>query len=278
MNSIFQLKHQNRMTRTAGWIAIFALAFWVPGCNKTDNTPVEPPKVVAVEGAPIDAPLQEPTAEIKQPVAEMIASTTPEAVVSSTAEALVAESTGVYTPYGSLVANPEATAPPLSATDEIAASTHDLENQGPDDFYPTSFQALSEFDYEVPNPMESDGLTDKDVAEMNKQIPDTIKRLNQKQVAVKGFMVPVDFAEGKITSFILTNNMMMCCFGIIPWYNEWVFVEMEEGCAFYDNMPISVAGVIDVGEEIEDGFLLSLYRMKGKKVEVDPAFKSFFSR
>ena len=80
-------------------------------------------------------------------------------------------------------------------------------------------------------------------------------------------MVPIDVEGERIKSFILTNSMMMCCYGAMPWINEWIFVEMEneDGADFYNDIPIKVQGELEVGEEIEDGMVISIYRMRGHK-------------
>ena len=100
------------------------------------------------------------------------------------------------------------------------------------------------------------------------QIPKHIRDLNGQKVAIEGYMVPIDVEGERIQSFILTNSMMMCCYGAMPWINEWIFVEMqnEEGAGFFNDVVIRAKGTLEVGEEIEDGMVISLYRMKGDEV------------
>lgn len=141
------------------------------------------------------------------------------------------------------------------------------------DFQPVSFAYLSSFEYDVPDPFTLKGMKEEEISKLSEQIPDYIKRLDSKKIAVKGFMVPIDVEGEGVKSFILTYSQMMCCFGQMPWYNEWVYVEMTDGkpASFYNDTPITVSGTLDVGEEIEDGFVISLYRMKAENVIADAA-------
>ena len=100
------------------------------------------------------------------------------------------------------------------------------------------------------------------------QIPKYVRDLNGTKVVIEGYMVPIDVDGERIKSFILTNSRMMCCYGAMPWINEWIFVEMEnkDGADFFNDTTIRVKGILDVGEEIEDGMVISLYRMRGDAV------------
>jgi hypothetical protein len=135
---------------------------------------------------------------------------------------------------------------------------------------PLSFAYLSSYEYDVPDPFAMKTLKEEDLKKISDQIPDYIKKLNSKKVALSGFMVPIDVVNEGVKTFILTYTQMMCCFGQMPWYNEWVYVEMPEGepAGYHNDVPITVSGLLEVGEEIEDGFVVSLYRMKGEKVAV----------
>ena len=101
------------------------------------------------------------------------------------------------------------------------------------------------------------------------QIPEEIRALDAAKVVLVGFMVPIDVdRRGQIKSFALTQNQMFCCFGVPPSMNEWVMVEMSEGepAEYVSDLPIAVFGDFKVGEEIEDGYVMSVYRMAGREV------------
>ena len=132
-----------------------------------------------------------------------------------------------------------------------------------DDGYPTvTFNTLGSFYYEIPN-------LDKARKEKPKeQIPQPIKNLNGKKVAVQGFMVPVKLEKGATKSFLLVKDQSLCCFGRIPRMNEWVSVKMtgDKAAKFIGDQPVTVCGKIEVGEEIDQGEVLSIYRIEADDV------------
>lgn len=135
-------------------------------------------------------------------------------------------------------------------------------------FTKVTFSALGSYQYEVPDP---DIIrTSADPTKPPKdQIPAKIKALNGEEVIVVGFMVPIEITrEGKVKSFALTVNQTFCCFGVPPAMNEWVMVEMEEGktAPYTMDIPVAAYGKFAVGEEIEDGYVLSIYRMTSHEV------------
>ena len=131
-----------------------------------------------------------------------------------------------------------------------------------------TFAALGSFPYEIPDReaiLESDDPTTSPVD----QIPEEIRALDSAKVVLVGFMVPIDVdRRGRIKSFALTQNQMFCCFGVPPSMNEWVMVEMSDGktAEYISDLPIAVFGDFRVGEEIEDGYVMSVYRMAGREV------------
>jgi hypothetical protein len=96
------------------------------------------------------------------------------------------------------------------------------------------------------------------------QIPDEIKAFNGKPVAIQGFMLPADVEKGKIRSFFLLKDQMMCCFGVIPRINDWVYVHVDEAKQIrdYPDTPVTVLGTLRVGQEFENGVLLGVYHMQ----------------
>ncbi|MCC6145560.1 MAG: DUF3299 domain-containing protein [Candidatus Hydrogenedentes bacterium] len=135
-------------------------------------------------------------------------------------------------------------------------------------FTKISFAALGSFEYEVPDPEVVRNAPDP-AAAVGKQVPEPIVKLNESPVVIVGFMVPIDVdKEGRVKSFALTQNQMFCCYGIPPAMNQWLMVEMAEGtyADFTMDLPVAAYGNFDVGEEIEDGYILSLYRMTASEV------------
>lgn len=122
---------------------------------------------------------------------------------------------------------------------------------------------LADFDYYTPLPGE------KPVEKLlvKNAIPETIKKLNGQKVSIAGFMLPVRIDEqGYVEEFALNGNYDMCFYGAPSQINQWVHVKMSpDAKAKFSHNPITVSGTLEVGELIEDGEVISLYRLKGDK-------------
>jgi len=126
-----------------------------------------------------------------------------------------------------------------------------------------SFSHLSDFFYYTPEP----GQTPDPELVKKSKIPDDIKALNGKKVAINGFMMPIDQNQEGSKEFVLNGAFDMCGFGGPVTINQWVVVKyIGGGRVPYTHMPMSVFGELEVGEEYKDGRLFSIYRMKAKAV------------
>jgi len=127
-----------------------------------------------------------------------------------------------------------------------------------------SFDVLGNYDYKI------DNSEDKPSVERSaRQIPETIKVLDNKKVAVTGYMLPSLLAKDKVKKFILLANQMGCCFGVAPKINQWVEVTMAGNhLADLDpDVPLTVYGTLHVGEELnKKRGVISIYRMEGERV------------
>ncbi len=159
----------------------------------------------------------------------------------------------------------------LDLIEQLEGSSEDLfkfEKAKDGEHLKVTFAALGSFPYEIPDReaiLQSGDPTKSPVD----QIPIEIMDLDAAKVVLVGFMVPIDVdRRGQIKSFALTQNQMFCCFGVPPSMNEWVMVEMAEGetAEYVSDLPIAVFGDFKVGEEIEDGYVMSVYRMAGREV------------
>jgi hypothetical protein len=252
-------KNKVRTKSAFGWLVILLLLAWVPSCGKTEKDnqqAIEP----AEQGAPLDAPL--PLAPPANPdpdptgitaITEVPLDVLSQADLSTTVNNRRMPDLSSFTPN------------PLSANIDVKSVVPTKRG----DYSPLSFAFLSSFEYDVPDPFTTKTMKAEQLKKLSDQIPEYIKILHEKKITLTGFMVPIDVVEEGVKSFILTYNQMMCCFGQMPWYNEWVYVEMPEGkpATYQNDVPIAVSGTLEVGEEIEDGFVISLYRMKGEQVE-----------
>jgi len=100
-------------------------------------------------------------------------------------------------------------------------------------------------------------------------VPARVLALKGRKVQLEGFMLPVDFSGRKVRTFILSRDQNACCFGIMPAFNEWLFVRMAPNrpTEVLMDRPITVYGVLDVGEEVKGGQVTSLYRIMAEGVE-----------
>ena len=103
------------------------------------------------------------------------------------------------------------------------------------------------------------------------ELPADILELDGAQIAIEGFMNPLAFDREGVSQFALVNDPLNCCFGATPQPNHWIDVTLKEGerTAFYSLDPVAVYGRLEVGELFEDGFLISLFRMRAEYVVGD---------
>ncbi|HEY5038854.1 MAG TPA: DUF3299 domain-containing protein [bacterium] len=141
------------------------------------------------------------------------------------------------------------------------------------------FSRLASFNYDYPEYDDGTGLM-KGKKKKKPGIPESILKLNGTQVAIPGFMIPMDQdGEGdKCSYFVLVRNQMSCCFGVAPGLNEWVSVRMEKGrdVTLEMDRPVVVVGTLEVGEIFNPDSGWSFYRMKGLKMVVAGKKKTWF--
>lgn len=148
------------------------------------------------------------------------------------------------------------------------ASAAKLEKGEEGHFEALSWQTLAGFDYQLPDPLE-EASPDEILRRSKALVPQRIRALDGKDVALRGFVIPLDVERGRITSFVLAaTNQIGCCFGDSLFMNEWVIVDVPKGQTF-ECKPFELAtvlGKLHVGEDVQDGFVMSLYRMLAQKI------------
>jgi len=135
------------------------------------------------------------------------------------------------------------------------------------------------FDYSAVNALETEnGATKVDFDflggfdyERDERIPEKVKELNGKTVNITGFMLPIDFDSGVVKSFMLLNNQMGCCFGVLPRVNEFIYVEMPEGKStkYLTDIPLRVTGRLEV---VDLNLVGGIYSMTADRVEVAKSY------
>jgi hypothetical protein len=99
------------------------------------------------------------------------------------------------------------------------------------------------------------------------QIPDFVRKLDAKKVAVTGFMLPTKFKDGKVTEFLLMKDQSGCCFGAMPRINEWIIVKMGNGgIPPLMDVPLTLVGQLKVSEVFEEGYLSGIYQLNGERM------------
>lgn len=133
-------------------------------------------------------------------------------------------------------------------------------------FLQVSFDWLASFDYEIP-PEESPKKVQEN-AENVSQIPQKIQNLDEKEIVLKGFMLPLKMEKGQVTELLIMRDQSMCCFGTVPKINEWVSVKMKEkGAKPVMEQIVTMFGKLHVGEIREDGYLVGIYEMDGYRMD-----------
>jgi hypothetical protein len=107
-------------------------------------------------------------------------------------------------------------------------------------------------------------------------VPERHRKMSGTRVAIQGFMIPIKLAgDDEVVEFLLVRNQFACCFGIVPKMNEWLHIKMAPGkvSKYLVDIPITVRGVFDASELLENGVVMSLYRMEADEVEEPALFR-----
>ncbi len=131
-------------------------------------------------------------------------------------------------------------------------------------FQPVSWDVLGGYlyDFEVPGVI-GDGAPG--FPAQRSSIPPEVRALDRQAVAVRGYAIPIAMERGRITEFILAaKNEVGCCFGDGLAMNQWILVAVPEETTLdlKTFAIVTVLGVLEVGEEVREGVVLSLYRMR----------------
>ena len=148
---------------------------------------------------------------------------------------------------------------------------------GDGDFMTVTFDTLSSYYYEIPNLEQTANVKDAVAGDDQKadalkrpkdQVPAPIKALNGKKISIQGFMIPIKLDKGATKEFLLVKDQSVCCWGRVPRMNEWVSIKMtgDKTTKFIPDQPVTIFGVLQVGEEIDKGEVMSLYRLDADDV------------
>jgi len=114
-----------------------------------------------------------------------------------------------------------------------------------------SIRDLGNFDFETP---------------AGEAIPVDVKELDGVPIRLRGFIVPTDQA-GELTHFALVPSLFNCCFGQPPQIEHTIMITCEKGVtAHLTAQEVLVEGTLHVGEEKDDGYVVSIFRVKATSV------------
>jgi hypothetical protein len=126
-----------------------------------------------------------------------------------------------------------------------------------------AFTVLSGFEYELPDPLDPRTTFNPN------QVPAKVKALNGRKVSVRGFMLPFDVQPDGVSQFMLNASLDMCYFGAPVRMNDWIMVTMKPGKkAQFSHLAYQVSGVLEVGEQLKNGRVQSLYRITADSAEI----------
>lgn len=129
-----------------------------------------------------------------------------------------------------------------------------------------AFAELSSFPYTASDRKRENSESRQD------PIPREIRALDGKRVQIAGYMVPLQFREGKIESFYLSRAGFQCCYADAPKATDFIRVSMSPGQFAPMSDLARVSGVLEVGEEWNSaGWVDSVYRLKAESVAPETA-------
>jgi len=133
-----------------------------------------------------------------------------------------------------------------------------------------NFDKLAGFNFEISDELLGPVTNDLAAvaAKTDGMIPEAVHALNNQNVAIKGFMLPLKVESGLVTELLIMRDQSMCCYGVTPKINEWVSVKMKaKGVKAVMDQPVTLFGTLRVGEARENGYLVGIYRLEGEKME-----------
>jgi hypothetical protein len=164
---------------------------------------------------------------------------------------------------GELIRAPVSDVPgPASPARSNLFSFPGLHHAGEDEPLWVGFDALSGYEFD-----ETAAAPDSTDARNTSQVPEEILALDGREVAVKGFMLPLTFQGGLVTELLLMRDQSLCCFGVIPRINDWIHVSLQKpGVKAALDQPVTLLGTLHVGELYDNEILTSIYRMDGHQL------------
>ncbi|MDB5324477.1 MAG: hypothetical protein JWM57_46 [Phycisphaerales bacterium] len=95
----------------------------------------------------------------------------------------------------------------------------------------------------------------------DKTIPEDVRKLDGCHIRVTGVMMPLD-QSGRVTRFMMFNDLMSCCYGTAPKLQQVALVEMpKDKWMAATSERIAVEGTLTVKVIRDDGFATSIFEI-----------------
>jgi hypothetical protein len=133
-------------------------------------------------------------------------------------------------------------------------------------YHQTDFSLLASFPITPPS-RRADGTYD--LAAIDAQIPERVKRWHGRKTAVTGYMLPLKSERGLVTELLLTQYTVAKGNTNDPTINEWIIVRVPGGVSAQTLLPISFFGVLKVGPVFEQGYLVAIYEFTAERVAAE---------
>lgn len=100
------------------------------------------------------------------------------------------------------------------------------------------------------------------------KLPESVTELSGKKIGLAGYIITLEEVED-IREFLLVESIWSCCFGTPPMVHEVIVAQTrDDNTVEYTPEAVMLLGTLEVGEEVEDGFVTSLYRIKLDELRV----------
>ena len=89
---------------------------------------------------------------------------------------------------------------------------------------------------------------------------------------IQGFVLPLENNGKAVKTFLLADELVTCLFCAGLGYDQWLMGTVVDAKGFdikdeqFDD-PISIYGTLEVGEELQEGQVVTLYRIKADAFE-----------
>ena len=115
-------------------------------------------------------------------------------------------------------------------------------------------------------------LLSSSVSNGKANIPEQVESLNGQDIAIQGFMTPLENDGKNLKKFMLVDQLVTCMFCQGISVTQWVMTTIgnPKGARINDDQyekPVIVYGKLEVRPEYNNGSLESIYRMKTDGIE-----------